>query len=141
MEPVVYTRPVYYYETDRMDCVHHSNYVRWFEESRVHLMDVLGFPFVQLEAAGLVSPVLEVQAQYKTMAHFGETVLVETAIESYTGTRIVFTYTVRDRDTGTLRCQGHTAHCFLNDHGRPVSLKKALPAYHTAILAAMGPEN
>ena len=29
MEPVYYEHVVQYYETDRMDCVHHSNYIRW----------------------------------------------------------------------------------------------------------------
>lgn len=129
MVPVVYERPVYYYETDRMDCVHHSNYIRWFEEARIHLMRVCGFPYDRLEAGGIVSPVLSVQADYKTMTRFGETVEIETAVETYTGTRIAFTYTVRDKLTGTLRCTGRTAHCFLSREGRPVSLKKANPAY------------
>lgn len=129
MVPVVYERPVYYYETDRMDCVHHSNYIRWFEEARIHLMQVCGFPYDRLEAGGIVSPVLSVQADYKTMTRFGETVEIETAVEAYTGTRIAFTYTVRDKLTGTLRCTGRTAHCFLSREGRPVSLKKANPAY------------
>lgn len=129
MVPVVYERPVYYYETDRMDCVHHSNYIRWFEEARIHLMRVCGFPYEELEAGGIVSPVLSVQADYKTMTRFGETVEIETAVETYTGTRIAFTYTVRDKLTGTLRCTGRTAHCFLSREGRPVSLKKANPAY------------
>ena len=26
-----------------MDCVHHSNYIRWFEEARIHLMEELRF--------------------------------------------------------------------------------------------------
>lgn len=129
MVPVVYERPVYYYETDRMDCVHHSNYIRWFEEARIHLMQVCGFPYDRLEAGGIVSPVLHAEADYKTMTRFGETVEIETAVETYTGTRIAFTYTVRDKLTGTLRCTGRTAHCFLSREGRPVSLKKANPAY------------
>lgn len=129
MVPVVYERPVYYYETDRMDCVHHSNYIRWFEEARIHLMRVCGFPYEELEAGGIVSPVLHAEADYKTMTRFGETVEIETAVETYTGTRIAFTYTVRDKLTGTLRCTGRTAHCFLSREGRPVSLKKANPAY------------
>ena len=29
-----YDHRVQYYETDQMGCVHHSNYIRWFEESR-----------------------------------------------------------------------------------------------------------
>ena len=39
-----------------------------------------------------------------------------------------------DKETGALRCQGRTEHCFLGPQGRPVSLKKACPAYHQKIL-------
>ena len=56
MKTVEYERPVYYYETDRMDCVHHSNYIRWFEEARVHLMRVCGMSQEGLEADGIVRP-------------------------------------------------------------------------------------
>jgi len=55
MPSIIYTRPVFYYETDRMDCVHHSNYIRWFEEARIHFMRQAGFPYEELEAAGIVS--------------------------------------------------------------------------------------
>lgn len=137
MTPVTYERPVYYYETDRMDCVHHSNYIRWFEEARIHLMQVRNFSYAGLEESGIVSPVLEARAQYKTMTRFGETVLIETAVESYSGVRITFTYTVRDKATGTVRCQGTTSHCFLNAAGRPVNLRKANPAYDAAVKAAL----
>ena len=34
---------VQYYETDGMGIVHHSNYIRWFEEARVGLLEQLGF--------------------------------------------------------------------------------------------------
>ena len=33
-----YDRSVYYYETDRMQIVHHSNYIRWIEDAK-RLMD------------------------------------------------------------------------------------------------------
>ena len=50
MDPVTYQRPVYYYETDRMDCVHHSNYIRWFEEARMDMMEQMGMGYAgQLE--------------------------------------------------------------------------------------------
>lgn len=133
MQPVIYERPVYYYETDRMDCVHHSNYIRWFEEARIHLMQVCGFPYPELEAGGIVSPVLHAEAEYKTMTRFGETVEIEISVEDYTGTRITFSYTVRDKETKALRCTGKTSHCFLSREGRPVSLKKANPAYDLAV--------
>ena len=139
MDPVTYQRPVYYYETDRMDCVHHSNYIRWFEEARIHLMEELRFPYQELEAGGVVSPVLHAEADYRTMARFGETMEIAVQVEGYTGTRIAFSYQVRDKATGVLRCQGRTSHCFLGEAtGRPVSLKKAAPAYHQKVLQALG---
>lgn len=137
MTPVVYERQVYYYETDRMDCVHHSNYIRWFEEARIHFMRERGFPYESLEGAGIVSPVLRAQAEYKTMARFGETVLIEVSLKEYTGTRVAFSYLVRDKAEGTLRCQGETAHCFLGPQGRPVALQKAYPAYDKAVRQAL----
>ena len=39
-----YDRVVKYYETDRMGVVHHSNYIRWFEEARVEFMRDIGLP-------------------------------------------------------------------------------------------------
>lgn len=137
MEVVTYERTVYYYETDRMDCVHHSNYIRWFEEARIHFMQVCGFSYEGLEAGGIVSPVLHAEADYKTMSRFGETVLIDVNVESYTGTRIAFAYAVRDKATGALRCRGKTSHCFLNKAGRPVSLKKVNPAYDAAARRVM----
>lgn len=128
MTIVTYERPVYYYETDRMDCVHHSNYIRWFEEARIHFMRKRGFSYEGLEQSGVLSPVLRAEAEYRAMCCFGETVLIETGIESYTGTRITFSYRVREKESGALRCEGKTFHCFLRD-GRPVSLKKAVPDY------------
>lgn len=133
MSSIIYTRPVFYYETDRMDCVHHSNYIRWFEEARIHFMAESGFSYEGLEAAGILSPVLNAEASYHAMCRFGDTVEILTEIERYSGTRITFRYQVRDKATGKARCDGRTSHCFINQAGRPVSLKKALPEYHQLV--------
>ena len=53
-----YSRRVYYYETDKMGIVHHSNYIRWFEEARVDLIEQAGLPFQLVEEEGLMTPVL-----------------------------------------------------------------------------------
>ena len=37
-----YEHKVQYYETDKMGVVHHSNYIRWFEECRTDVMDKKG---------------------------------------------------------------------------------------------------
>ena len=106
MPSIIYTRPVFYYETDRMDCVHHSNYIRWFEEARVHFMHQAGFPYEELEAAGIVSPVLSAQANYRAMCRFGEVVEIAVQVEKYSSVRIRFHYTVREQSTGQIRGSG-----------------------------------
>ena len=53
MKSVIYRHKVQYYETDKMNCVHHSNYIRWFEEARTFLMDQGGFGYAAMEALGV----------------------------------------------------------------------------------------
>lgn len=133
MEPVYYEHKVQYYETDKMNCVHHSNYIRWFEEARTWLMEASGFGYDKMEALGVVSPVLRAEAEYRSMTRFGETVEIETTVEAYTGIKIRFAYIVRDKETGVVRCKGKTEHCFLNEKGRPIALKKTCPDYDAAV--------
>ena len=95
---------VQYYETDGMGIVHHSNYIRWFEEARVDLLEQLGFGYDRIEAEGYSGPVLEVACQYKTMSRFGETVRIEATITQYNGVRMTLHYDVFDKATGEVRC-------------------------------------
>lgn len=34
-----------YYETDQMGIIHHSNYIRWFEEARIDYMNQIGLTY------------------------------------------------------------------------------------------------
>ena len=43
-----YHHLVQYYETDRMGITHHSNYIRWMEEARVHFLAEIGWPYDKL---------------------------------------------------------------------------------------------
>lgn len=51
-----YIHKVQNYETDQMGIVHHSNYIRWFEEARCDLLDYMGVGFADLEKQGIISP-------------------------------------------------------------------------------------
>ena len=51
-----YQHKVQYYETDQMGMVHHSNYIRWFEEARVDYLEQIGLPYHMIEAGGILSP-------------------------------------------------------------------------------------
>ena len=132
-----YEHKVQYYETDGMGIVHHSNYIRWFEEARVDLLEQLGYGYNRIEAEGFGSPVLEVCCKYKTMAHFGDVVSISARIIEYNGVRMALRYEVRDAQTGELRCEGESRHCFMGREGRPVSLKRSWPALDQVFAAQL----
>ena len=43
-----YIHKVNYYETDKMGITHHSNYVRFMEETRVFYMDEMGWSYAKM---------------------------------------------------------------------------------------------
>lgn len=109
-----YERMVYYYETDRMGIVHHSNYIRWFEEARLDWMKQIGWDYKSIEDDNIIIPVLSVSAEYKTMSRYGDAVVITVKLAEYTGIRIGFSYEVHDKQTGELRCIGTSCHCLLD---------------------------
>ena len=46
---------VQYYETDQMGIIHHSNYIRWFEEARIDFMNQIGLTYKTMEEKGIIS--------------------------------------------------------------------------------------
>jgi acyl-CoA thioester hydrolase len=128
-----YSHKVQYYETDQMGIVHHSNYIRWFEEARTDMMDNAGFGYAKMEEAGVISPVLTVECEYKTMTRFGESVVIVVEIKKYTGIRMEVEYKVFDSVTNELRSIGKTSHCFLNKEGKIVSLKRDYTTMHEKV--------
>ena len=129
-EKMEYTHKVQYYETDQMGIVHHSNYIRWFEEARSDVLEKVGMGYDVMEASGVISPVLEAHAVYRSMTRYGEQVKITVKITAYNGIRLSITYEVADAVTGELRCTGETAHCFLDKNGKPISLKRKKPEMH-----------
>lgn len=132
-----YRHKVQYYETDQMKVVHHSNYIRWFEEARIDYMESLGMPYEDMEASGIISPVISVEAEYLRMVRFGDTVSIEAKIKEYNGIKLVISYEVTDESTGMVHCRGTSKHCFLNENGRPISLKREFLPYHEMFMNGM----
>lgn len=123
----VYERNVYYYETDKMSVVHHSNYIRWFEEARVNFMEKVGYPYDLMESQGIMLPVLSAQCSYKNSVRFGDTILIYAAISKFNGFKMEVQYKICDKKTGELRSTGSTTHCFTDMSMKPLRIKKSYP--------------
>lgn len=71
--------PVRYYETDQMGIVHHSNYIRFFENARSQMMVEMGCPIEEFEKKfGVLIPIVSVECRYRHPARMGD-VLTATA--------------------------------------------------------------
>ncbi|HLQ39917.1 MAG TPA: thioesterase family protein [Tetragenococcus sp.] len=122
-------RKPHYYETDQMGIVHHSNYIRWFEEARVDLLEYLDLPYQKMEAAGLLVPVLEVNCQYKDMVYYGDPLTIQVEIEKYKASRLNFSYKIYKENR--LVTNGNSKHCFLaKKDNKLIDLKKVYPDFH-----------
>ena len=59
MKSKPYLHRAKYYETDQMAIVHHSNYIRWFEDARIEWMEQAGIPHVYQSAYDLTCTCLK----------------------------------------------------------------------------------
>ena len=125
-----YERKVFYYETDKMGIVHHSNYIRIFEESRVHYLNEAGMPFTKIEESGIVMPCLSVEAVYKHPLRFDEPFAVYLKIDNFNGTSLHVSYRVVSRKTGILCAEGSSSHCFTDADLKVVRTKRNYPGIY-----------
>jgi acyl-CoA thioester hydrolase len=120
-----------------MGIIHHVNYIKWFEEARISMMNQMGVPYKEMEERGIISPVLHVSCDYKKMVRFDEEVIVHTTIKSYGGVKFSVDYQVTDQSGETVYVTGTSNHCFLNKSMKPVSLKKVAPDMHEKFMECL----
>lgn len=139
-EPAACVHKVQYYETDQMGVVHHSNYIRWFEEARTDLLERAGLGYDEMEKRGIMVPVLAASCEYKTSVRYGESVAIIPKVEVYTGLRLTLSYRVIDAETGLLRATGETRHAFLDAGFKPAPLKRNHPDVDELMKTLLGQE-
>jgi len=136
-----YVRKAQFYETDQMGVIHHSNYIRWFEEARVDFLEQAGFPYEKVESMGITLAVLGLSCEYKASVLFGDTVHIQAGPKACSHSRMTMGYEIKDSVTGVLRATGETHHFFFRkEDSRPVSLKKAIPELY-ALFCSFKPKN
>lgn len=104
---------VRYYETDQMGIVHHSNYVRYFECGRTALLKEVGLPIEKIEEAGVMLPVVSVEAKYKVPAKLGDTLRVVTMVDEVPRAKLIIKNEIYN-PAGDLVCIGSVTLGFID---------------------------
>lgn len=122
-----YERKVYYYETDRMGIVHHSNYIKFFEEARMDFIAQAGLSYEALENAGVMMPILNVECSYKKPLKFNEPFAVYSEITKCNGATVTIEYRIISRKTGDLCITGRSFQCFTDMEMKPIRTRHTHP--------------
>lgn len=110
---------VRYGETDQMGYVYYGNYAMYYEVARVESLRQLGMSYKELEAMGVMMPVLENHSRYMAPALYDDLLKIVTTIREKPGVRITFEYEVFNPE-GKLINKGETLLVFVQQKtGRP----------------------
>lgn len=113
---------VRYAETDKMGVAYYANYFVWFEVARCDLLRAVGTTYRDLEAEGIMLPVIEARCEYRDSARYDDELTIATVGTLLSPVRVAFDYDVtRGSDEGAL-ATGRTVHAAVNLMGRPLRL-------------------
>ncbi len=85
---------VRYGEVDQMGFLYHSHYVEYFDVARTEFIRSLGISNKEIEADGVMLPVLNVTIDYRLPAHYDDILTIRTTLREMPGVKIRFYYEV-----------------------------------------------
>jgi len=71
---------VRYAETDQMNVVYYGNYAQYFEVARVESIRQLGYSYKEMEADGVMLPVVEMTTKFLRPAHYDDVLTIKTIL-------------------------------------------------------------
>ena len=113
---------VRYAETDKMGVVYYAHYLVWFEIGRTEWLRDTGWTYRDMEAQGLLLPVLESHCEYKLGARYDDEIEIRTKARLVSPVRIAFDYELARRADRVAIATGYTVHVTLDAAGRPTRL-------------------
>lgn len=108
---------VRYKDTDKMGVVYHSNYIVYYEVARTEMLRELDIPYSEMEAQGVMMPILEIESKYIAPAYYDEEITVRAIIDAEPMARINVRYEVFNEAGQTINT-GHTVLGFVNSTTR-----------------------
>lgn len=117
---------VAYYETDAMGIVHHSNYVRFLELSRVQFMAQHDRPYTAYVDAGLHIPVTRALVHYHRACRFADAIDITCWLKWARSASLGFAY--RLSVGSVVVATAETDHAFTNLSGLPTRMPEHMRA-------------
>ena len=117
---------VYPGDTDIYGVVWHGSYIKWLEAGRIELLEKIGIKFHELDKMGILMPVVEFDTRYKRFTRVYEMLSIETSIEQFNKTDVVFYQEIKNIETNKLILSARVKGVTTNREGK---LFKVIPDY------------
>lgn len=125
-----------YAETDQMGIVHHSVYPVWYEVARTDFIKKAGMTYSEMEAQGLMLPLIELGCRYMLPSRYEDNLTIECYIEEFKASKIKFAYEVYSEDRVLLN-KGFTTHAWTNLDLKPLNMKKHFPKIYDLVVNSL----
>lgn len=127
---------VRYGETDQMGYLYYGFYALYYEVGRAEAIRQLGFTYRQLEAEGIIMPVVELQSKYLRPAYYDDLITVKTLLKELPAGHKIQFHSELYNERNELLNIGLTTLVFLDATTRqkgylPNALKERLIPYFT----------
>ncbi|MBC2845491.1 acyl-CoA thioesterase [Winogradskyella flava] len=117
---------VRYGETDQMGVVYHANYAVYFEVGRTEWLREFGLSYNDMEAEGIMLPVISLSINYKSSARYDDVLKVKTKLKKLPTASIEFDYELYNA-SDELLATGNTILAFIDmKRNRPTRCPKYL---------------
>ena len=117
---------VIYGDIDQMGVVYYANYLRYFEAGRNEYLRAHGVKYAEVEAAGLMLPVIEARCLYRRFARYDDLLIVETSLTEVHRASMRFEYRIRREEEQAPIATGFTLHVCLGKDNKPTRIPHEL---------------
>jgi acyl-CoA thioester hydrolase len=119
---------IYYEDTDCGGVVYYANYLKYFERARTQYLEERGLSVAGLMNEGTAFVVVRAEADYRSPARYGETLVVETVVSDLTAASVIFAHVVKDKASGRVVVEGSARLAVTDGNGKVKRLDKDIVA-------------
>ena len=119
---------IYYEDTDCGRVVYYANYLKYFERARTQYLEERGVSVAWLMKEGTVFVVVHAEVDYRSPAHYGDRLIIETGVSDMTAASFTFSHVIRERESQRVVVEGSVRLAAVNGSGKVKRLDKAMVA-------------
>jgi acyl-CoA thioester hydrolase len=108
---------VRFHEVDSLRIVWHGHYLKYFEDGREAFGRKYGIGYLDVFDLGLLTPLVNVNCDYKKPVKYGDPVMLETTFMDSDAAKIQFKFTLFHAETKEVFTTGESTQVFLNASG------------------------